>query len=143
MFRKYSWKINYNLVIFHKYYHIRNISLKGLFTNFEYITFFSYPTKRNIFCKRSISIRPLWLDIIEEKRVHKVNPTEYYYIYCIYNTDCHWAPFFSIISSQELFYRDEPFIKSVSFVGTRKKFYIFKMNNPFKLLYNHTFSHNT
>ena len=33
--------------------------LKGLFTNFEYITFFSCPTKRNIFYKKFISIKQL------------------------------------------------------------------------------------
>ena len=33
--------------------------LKGLFTNFEYIKFFSCPTERNIFYKRFISIKPL------------------------------------------------------------------------------------
>ena len=33
--------------------------LKGLFTNFEYITFFSCPTERNIFYERFISIKPL------------------------------------------------------------------------------------
>ena len=38
-----------------------------MFTNFEYITFFSCPTERNIFYKRFISIKPLWLEIIEKK----------------------------------------------------------------------------
>ena len=42
------------------------LTLKGLFTNFEYIRFFSFPTKRNIFCERSISIKQLWLEIIEK-----------------------------------------------------------------------------
>ena len=40
--------------------------LKGLFTNFEYITFFSCPTKRNIFCKRSISIKQLRNEVFEK-----------------------------------------------------------------------------
>ena len=42
-------------------------ALKGLFTNFKYITFFSCPTERNIFYERFISIKPLWLEIIEKK----------------------------------------------------------------------------
>ena len=37
-------------------------------------------------------------------------------------------PIFSIISNEKLFYRDGPFIKNVSFVGTRKKCYIFKIS---------------
>ena len=41
-------------------------ALKGLFTNFEYIPFFSCPNKRNIFRERSISIEQLWLEIIEK-----------------------------------------------------------------------------
>ena len=41
-------------------------SLKGLFTNFEYITFFSCLNERNIFYKRSILIKQLWLKIIEK-----------------------------------------------------------------------------
>ena len=36
-----------------------------MFTNFKYIKFYSCPNKRNIFCKRSISIKQLWLEIIE------------------------------------------------------------------------------
>ena len=38
-----------------------------------------------------------------ENRVLKVSPTEYCYIYNIYNTDWLWAPFYSIISSQSCF----------------------------------------
>ena len=34
-------------------------AVKGLFTNSEYITFFSCPKKRNIFYRRSISIKQL------------------------------------------------------------------------------------
>jgi len=34
-------------------------NLKGLFTNFEYITFFSCPNRRNVFCERSILIKQL------------------------------------------------------------------------------------
>ena len=59
--------------------------LKGLFTNFEYITFFSCPTKRNIFCKRSISIKPLWLEIIEKRGCTKsVRPSTIIYIIYIH-----------------------------------------------------------
>ena len=63
-------------------------SLKGLFTNFEYITFFSCPTIRNIFCKRSISIKPLWLETIEKRGCPKsVRPSTVIYIIYITPTD--------------------------------------------------------
>ena len=62
--------------------------LKGLFTNFEYITFFSCPNKRNIFCKRSISIKQLWLKIIEKIGCSKsVRPSTVIYIIYITRTD--------------------------------------------------------
>ena len=41
-------------------------SLKALFTSFEYITFFSCFNKRNIYYRRSISMKQLWLEIIEK-----------------------------------------------------------------------------
>ena len=62
-----------------------------------------------------------------EKRVHKVSP---FYIYDIYNsTRSDWlcAPYFLNYFESEWFYRDEPFIKNVSFGGARKKCYIFKI----------------
>ena len=45
---------------------LRTSGLKGLFTNFEYITFFSCLNKGNTFYERSISIKQLWLDIIQK-----------------------------------------------------------------------------
>ena len=63
--------------------------LKGLFTNFEYITFFSCPTKRNIFCNRFISIKPLWLEIIEKKGCTKSVRV----IYIIYIIVLGWTDF--------------------------------------------------
>ena len=114
--------INYFVV-----YYLVFSSLKGLFTNFEYITFFSCPTERNIFYKRFISIKPLWLEIIEKRGCTKsVRPSTVIYIIYITRTDF-VHPFFSIISSQSGFYRDEPFIKNVSFGGARKKCYVFKI----------------
>ena len=41
-------------------------NLKGLLTNFEYITFFSCLNRRNIFYERSTSIKQLWLEIFEK-----------------------------------------------------------------------------
>ena len=43
-----------------------SLSLKGSFTNFEYITFFLCLNKRNIYYERYISIKQLWLEIIEK-----------------------------------------------------------------------------
>ena len=77
--------------------------LKGLFINFEYITFFSCPTKRNIFYKRFISIKPLWLEIIEKKGCTKsVRVIYIIYIIVLGQTDF-VHPFFLIISSQSGF----------------------------------------
>ena len=104
------------------------VSLKGLFTNFEYITFFSYPTERNIFYKWFISIKPLWLEIIQKKGCTKL--VRDICIYNIYNsTRSYWlcAPSFLNYFESEWFYRDELFIKNVSFGGARKKCYIFKI----------------
>ena len=70
-----------------------------------------------------------WLEIIVKIGCSnfKVSPTEYYYIYYIYNTDWLCAPFFLNYFESEWFYRDEPFTKNVSFGGARKKSYIFKI----------------
>ena len=73
--------------------------LKGLFTNFEFITFFVCLNERNISYKRSISIKQLWLEIIEKKRCSKSVRLSTV-IFVIYNTDWLWVPFFSIISDQ-------------------------------------------
>ena len=63
--------------------------------------------------------------------MHKVSPTNYYYIYYICNTDWLCAPFFLNYLESEWFYRDEPFIKNVSFVETWKKCSKL-VNNPFR-----------
>ena len=102
------------------------LCLKGLFTNFEYITFFSCPTERNIFYKRFISIKPLWLEIIEKKGCTKsVRVIYIIYIIVLGRIDFD-HPIFSIISSQSRFIEIYLFTKNVSFVGARKKCYIFK-----------------
>ena len=81
--------INFNNLLkkflFINYYHawLRSWTSKGLLTNFEYITFFSCPTDRNIFYKKFISIKPLWLEIIEKKGYTK---SVRVYIYNIYNS---------------------------------------------------------
>ena len=56
--------------------------------------------------------------------VLKVSPTDYCcrYILHITQTD-HFHNYFVL----ELFYRDGPLLTNVSFVGTRKKCYIFKI----------------
>ena len=77
-----------------------------------------------------------------ENRVLKVSPTEYCYIYYVYNTDWLCAPFFLNYFESEWFYRDEPFIKNVSFGGARKKCYIFKIGEPFKGIVNQFWVYN-
>ena len=112
------------------------VGLKGLFTNFEYITFFSCPTKRNIFCKRSISIKPLWLEIIEKRGCTKsVQPSTIIYIIYITRTDF-VHPFFSIIPSQSGFIEMDLLQKIFLLVGHKKNVMYSKLvNNPFKPTY--------
>ena len=44
----------------------QSLYLKRFFTNFEYITFSLGLNERNIFHKRSISIKQLWLEIVRK-----------------------------------------------------------------------------
>ena len=108
------------------------IDLKGLFTNFEYITFFSCPTERNIFYKRFISIKPLWLEIIEKKGCTKsVRVIYIIYIIVLGRTDF-VHPFFSIISSQSGFIEMDLLQKMFLLVGHEKNVIYSKLvNNPF------------
>ena len=98
--------------------------LKGLFTNFEYITFFSCPTERNIFYERFISIKPLWLEIIEKKGCTKsVRVIYMIYITVLGRTDF-VHPIFSIISSQSGFIEMNLLWKMFLSVGHEKMLYI-------------------
>ena len=93
--------------------------LRGLFTSFEYIKFFSCSNKRIIFCKRSISIKQLFLKIVEKIGCSKsVRPS--IVIYIIYITRTDFEHHFSY-----LFHRDGPFIKMFFFCwDTKKMLYI-------------------
>jgi len=108
---------------------------EGLFTNFEYIPFFSCLNKRNIFCKRSISI--LDKTTLTRNNWEKWCSKSVRGIYVIYRynstgSDWLWAPYFLNYFESELFYRDGPFTKNVSFVGARKKVIYSKLVNiPF------------
>ena len=107
--------------------------IKGIVHQFWiYIKFFSCVNERNIFYKRSISIKQLWLEIIEKIGCSKsVRPsTVTNYVYNMYNStrsDWRWAPYFLNYFESGLFYWGRPFIKDVSFIETRKKCYIFKI----------------
>ena len=68
-------------------------------------------------------MKPLWLKIIEKKRVHKVSPC--IYIIVIGRTDF-VHPLFPIISSQSCFIEMD-LLQKVSLGGERKKCYIFKI----------------
>ena len=95
-----------------------------MFTNFEYITFFSCPTERNIFYKRFISIKPLWLEIIEKKGCTKsVRVIYIIYIIVLGRTDF-VHPFLSIISSQSGFIEMDLLQKMFFLWGTKKMVYI-------------------
>ena len=82
---------------------LSNSFLKGLLTNFEYITFFFVPLQKKHFLWRLHLDKTSLTRNNRENKVLKVTPTEYLYIYYIYNTDWFCAPFFSIISSQSGF----------------------------------------
>ena len=95
-----------------------------MFTNFEYITFFSCPTERNIFYKRFISIKPLWLEIIEKRGCTKsVRPSTI--IYIIYIHGLTLCTLFSqlfrvrVVLSRWTFYK-----KCFFWWGTKKMLYI-------------------
>ena len=107
--------------------------LKGLFTNFEYITLFSCPTKRNSFCKRSISMKQLWLEIIKKIECSKSSVLYIIYITVLGRTDfVHLI--FSIISSQSCFIEMDLSQKMCILLGHEKNFIYSKLlNNPFKL----------
>ena len=104
-----------------------------MFTNFEYITFFSCPAERNIFYKRFISIKPLWLEIIEKKGCTKsVRVIYIIYIIVLGRTDF-VHPLFSIISSQSGIIEMDLLQKNIFLVGHEKNVIYSKMvNNPFK-----------
>ena len=58
-----------------------------MFTKFEYITFFSCPNRRNIFNRRFISKKHLWLEVIDKIGCSKsVRPSTVIYIIYIYIT---------------------------------------------------------
>ena len=109
------------------------LTLKGLFTNFEYIKKFSCSTERNIFYERFISIKPLWLEIIVKKGCTKsVRVIYIIYIIVLGRTDF-VHPFFSIISSQSGIIEMDLSQKMFLLVG-HEKFVIYSklVNNPFK-----------
>ena len=110
-------------------------TLKELFTNFEYITFYSCPTERNIFYKRFISINPLWLEIIEKKGCTKsVRVIYIIYIIVLGRTDF-VHPLFSIISSQSGFIEIDLLQKMLLLVEREKNVIYSKLvNNPFNAM---------
>ena len=78
--------------------------LKGIVHRFWIHNIFLVPLQKK-FCKRSISIKQLWLEIMEiiecSQSVRSI--TVLYINYYIYNTDWLSSPFFSPISSQSYF----------------------------------------
>ena len=105
--------------------------LKWIVHQFWIYNIFLVNHERNIFYKRSTSIKQLWLEIIEKIGCSKsVQPSTV--IYIIYKVRTDFEHHFLNYIESELFYWDEPFTKNVSFGGARKKCYIFKLvNNPF------------
>ena len=86
--------------------------LKGLFTSFEYITFFSCLNKRNILYERCISIKQL--EVIAKVGCSKSGqPSTIICIIYITRTDYepHFSPLFRV---RVVFHRDGPFIEIVS-----------------------------
>ena len=109
--------------------------LKGLFTNFDYITLLSWLNGRNIFYERSISIKQLWNEIIEKIGSSKSVRLSTV-IYTIYITrpeiEHHFSQLFrvSVVLSRWTFHK-----KCFSFDKTRKNVVYSKLvNNSFKHL---------
>ena len=106
-----------------------------MFSNLEYITFSLCLNKRDIFYERAISIKQLWLEIIEKIGCSKsVSIYNMYHIYVYVSyMDWLWAPFFLNYFEPELFYRNVPFIKKCFFCwDTKKLIYSKLVSNPFK-----------
>ena len=101
------------------------LSLIGLLTNFEYIIFFSCPTERNIFYKRFISIKPLWLEIIEKKGCTKsLRASTIIYIIYITRTD--------LITSSQSCSIDMDLLQKMFFVLLRHEKLV---NNPYEFVW--------
>ena len=101
-----------------------DICLEGLFTNLEYITFFSCLNRKKHFSWEVDLVKTTLTRNNWENRLLKFSPTEYCYKYIIiykYNTDWLWASFFLIISSQSCFIK----------VNLPQK--CFFLNNPFNV----------
>jgi len=101
------------------------LDLKGLFTNFKYITFFSCPNERNIFYERFISIKPLWLEIMEKNGAQSQFALYINNILTVLGRTDFEHIIFSIISSQSCF--NEMDLLQKYFFCWGKKFYIFKI----------------
>ena len=106
------------------FYLAKTKCLKGLFTNFEYIAFCSCLNNINIFYKRSISIKLLWLEIIEKRGCTKsVRPSTIIYIIYITRTDFehHFSQLFRVrvVLSRWTFHK-----KCFLWWGTKKMLYI-------------------
>ena len=112
-------------------------TLKGIGHQFWIYNIFFVPTKRNIFYKRFIPIKPLWLEKIEKKGCTKsVRVIYIIYIIVLGRTDF-VHPLFSIISSQSGFIEMGLLQKMFLLVGHEKnifKYVIYSklVNNPFK-----------
>ena len=101
------------------------LTLKGLFTNFEYVIFFSCLNRRNIFYERPISIKQLWLEIIEKIGCSKsVRPSTVIYMFIILYHGLSLSTIFLHYFESELFYRDRPLIQNVPFIKTQKKLFV-------------------
>ena len=104
-----------------------NDMFKGIVHQFWIYNIFFVPHRKKHFLWKVHLDKTTLTQNNSENRVLKVSP---FYIYNVYNStrsDWLWAQYFLDYFESELFYRDEPFIKNVSFVGTRKKCYIIKI----------------
>jgi len=125
------------LLIYHSVKNFQIVYLKALFINLSICHFLMSQQKKTLWkvhLDKTTLKRGNW-----ENRMLKVGLTEYSYIYFIYNTDWLSTIFLNYFES-ELFQRDTPSIKNVSFVETQKNIiYSNLVNNP--LTATHTIIH--
>ena len=110
--------------------HVKFVTFKGIVHQFWIYKVFFVSQQKKWF---------LWKVHLDKTTLTRNNwekwCSKYCYVYYIYNTDWLWAPYFLNYFNSELFYRDGPIIKNVSFVETQKNGTYSKLvNNPFNPL---------
>ena len=103
-----------------------------MFTNFEYITFFSCLSRRNIFYESSISMKHLWLEIIEKIGCSKSVPPSTVIYVTIYITQTDFEHHSSWLFPVRVVLSRWTFLKKCFICSdTKKMLYSKLVSNPF------------